>query len=85
MIITKAWLEEKGACKDGMTWFEGKYGVGAEVEAHEVARNVPTPEWVTWLAKSAGLTSLPEGWNPEWADLTGCTGLTGLPEGWKPE
>lgn len=55
MKITSDWLESKGACKDGISWFEEHFW--GEVECQDVLNKlaeINKTYWAQWLVKKAG-------------------------------
>jgi len=54
MEITRAWLEEKGACADGITWFDERGLEGVELEDLMGILMVEHGDWASWLAGTAG-------------------------------
>ena len=53
MKITKTWLKEKGACRDGITWFEGHDLEGVELEDLMGILMVEHGGWAEWLASQS--------------------------------
>ena len=55
MNITKKWLEDKGACVDGIEWFEEHFK--EEVDCQDVLdklAEINKTGWAQWLVKKAG-------------------------------
>jgi len=58
MKITKTWLKEKGACRDGVEWFEGCGLEGVDRDDLLGILQVERWDWAVWLAGQAGWTGM---------------------------